>query len=128
MVWLILSATFIANLAVIFVGLLGFRLFVRVLDVPRHLLSSALFVLAVVGTYSLANQWFDVVVMLCLGVSGFLLTLAAIPVYPVVIGVILGPLLESEGRRALVIGGGDWSVFLTRPVAAVILAIALAVP
>ncbi|MGE4527336.1 MAG: tripartite tricarboxylate transporter permease [Rhodospirillaceae bacterium] len=127
MVWAILAAVAIANTAVIVVGLLGFRLFVRVLDVPRHLLASSLFVLAVVGTYSLANQWFDVVVMLCLGIAGFFLTLASVPVYPMVIGVILGPILESEGRRALVIGGGDWSVFLTRPVSAVILAVALLV-
>ena len=126
MVWAILAACFIANVLIIFVGLLGFRMFVKVLDVPRHLLAASLFVLAVVGTYSLANQVFDVVVMLCLGVSGFLLTLSGVPVYPVVIGVILGPLLESEGRRALVIGGGDWSVFFTRPVSAVILIAAFA--
>lgn len=126
MVWAILAAVLIANCLIIFVGLIGFRFFVRVLDVPRHLLAPALFVLAVVGTYSLANQWFDVVVMLCLGVAGFLLTLAHIPVYPVVIGVILGPLLESETRRALVIGGGDWSIFLARPVSAVILVAACA--
>jgi len=126
-VWAILAAAFIANCLIIFVGLIGFRFFVKVLDAPRHLLASALFVLAVVGTYSLANQWFDVVVMLCLGVAGFLLTLAHIPVYPMVIGVILGPLLESETRRALVIGGGDWTVFFLRPVSAVILTTAIAV-
>src|SRR5690606_24015121 len=93
-VWAILAAMLLANLVMIFVGLIGFRFFVRVLDVPRHLLTPALFVLAVIGTYSLANQWFDVVVMLCLGTAGFLLTLARVSVYPIVIGVILGPLLE----------------------------------
>ena len=125
-VWAILAAVFIANIAIIFVGMVGFRFFIRVLDVPRHLLAPALFVLAVVGTYSLANQWFDVVMMLALGTFGFVCTLAAIPVYPMVIGVILGPLLESELRRALVISGGDWSTFVTRPVSAVILAAAFA--
>lgn len=126
MVWAILATVLLANIVIIAVGLIGFRFFVRVLDVPRHLLTPALFVLAVVGTYSLANQWFDVVVMLCLGTAGFLLTLANFPVYPIVIGVILGPLLESELRRALVISGGDWTTFITRPVSAVILTVALA--
>ena len=126
MVWSILAAVFVANLVIIAVGLIGFRFFVRVLDVPRHLLAPALFVLAVVGTYSLANQWFDVVVMLALGTFGFAATLARIPVYPMVIGVILGPLLEAEARRALVISGGDWSTFVTRPISGVILAVALA--
>jgi putative tricarboxylic transport membrane protein len=125
-VWGIIATMLLANVAIALVGVVGFRFFVRVLDVPRHLLAPALFVLAVVGTYSLANQWFDVVVMLCLGAFGFLLMLATIPVYPIVIGVILGPLLESEVRRALVISGGDWTTFLTRPGSAAILAAALA--
>jgi putative tricarboxylic transport membrane protein len=124
-VWDILASVLIANLLIIAVGLIGFRFFVRVLDVPRHLLIPALFVLAVVGTYALSNQWFDVVVMLALGTVGFLMLLASIPVYPAVIGVILGPLLESEMRRALVISGGDWSTFVTRPASATILLIAL---
>jgi putative tricarboxylic transport membrane protein len=124
-VWHILASILIANLLIIAVGIIGFRFFVRVLDVPRHLLIPALFVLAVVGTYALSNQVFDVVVMLALGMAGFLMMLASIPVYPAVIGVILGPLLESEMRRALVISGGDWSTFFTRPGSAAILAVAL---
>jgi putative tricarboxylic transport membrane protein len=124
-VWHILASVLIANLLIIAVGVIGFRFFVRVLDVPRYLLIPALFVLAVVGTYALSNQLFDVVVMLTLGAVGFLMMLASIPVYPAVIGVILGPLLESEMRRALVISGGDWTTFVTRPGAATILVIAV---
>ncbi|MFC5586497.1 tripartite tricarboxylate transporter permease [Nitratireductor kimnyeongensis] len=126
-VWNILAAVLLANMAIIVVGAIGFRFFVKVLDVPKHLLAPALFVLAVVGTYSLSNSWFDVVIMLGLGVFGFFATLATIPVYPMVIGVILGPLLESETRRALVISGGDWTTFLTRPVSAVLVCLAIAV-
>lgn len=126
-VWNILAAVLLANMAIIIVGAIGFRFFVRVLDVPKHLLAPALFVLAVVGTYSLSNSWFDVVIMLGLGVFGFLATLGSIPVYPMVIGVILGPLLESETRRALVISGGDWTTFLTRPVSAVLVTVAIAI-
>jgi putative tricarboxylic transport membrane protein len=124
-VWHILASVLIANLFIVVVGLIGFRFFVRVLDVPRHLLIPALFLLAVVGTFALSNQIFDVMVMLALGAIGFLMMLANIPVYPAVIGVILGPLLESEMRRALVISGGDWTTFVTRPGSAAILAIAI---
>lgn len=126
-VWNIMAAVLLANIAIIIVGTIGFRFFVKVLDVPKHLLVPALFVLAVVGTYSLSNSWFDVVIMLGLGVFGFLATLASIPVYPMVIGVILGPLLESETRRALVISGGDWTTFLTRPVSAVLVLLAFTI-
>ncbi len=126
-VWHILASILIANVLIIAVGIIGFRFFVRVLDVPRHLLIPALLLLAVVGTYALSNQVFDVIVMLALGAAGFLMMLASIPVYPAVIGVILGPLLESEMRRALVISGGDWSTFFTRPGSALILCVAVLV-
>lgn len=126
-VWNILAAVLLANMAIVFVGAIGFRFFVKVLDVPKHLLAPALFVLAVVGTYSLSNSWFDVVIMLGLGVFGFVATLASIPVYPMVIGVILGPLLEGETRRALVVSGGEWSTFLTRPVSAVLVVLAVTI-
>lgn len=126
-VWHILASILIANVLIIAVGIIGFRFFVRVLDVPRHLLIPALLLLAVVGTYALSNQVFDVIVMLALGAVGFLMMLASIPVYPAVIGVILGPLLESEMRRALVISGGDWSTFFTRPGSALILCVAVLV-
>ncbi|WP_148252836.1 tripartite tricarboxylate transporter permease [Aidingimonas lacisalsi] len=125
LVWNILASMLIATIAILIVGMTCFRFFVRVLDVPRHLLTPALFILAVVGTYALGNQWFDVVVMLGLGVFGFLATLARLSVYPMVIGVILGPLLETEARRALVSSGGDWTTFITRPVSGLILAITL---
>ena len=122
-VWLIMAATLVANLIMIPVGIWGFRFFVKALDTPRHLLAPILLILTVIGTYSLANQWFDVVVMLILGVFGFLLTLGNFPVYPIVIGLILGPLMEAELRRALTISGGDWSTFVNRPGSATILAI-----
>ncbi len=124
-VWIIIAATLVANLVMLVVGAVGFRLFVRALGVPNYLKIPGLLLLTVVGTYSLSNQWFDVIVMLVLGVCGFVLMLADFPVYPVVIGVILGPLLEAELRRALVISGGDWSTFIQRPFSAFLLAMAL---
>ena len=108
-----------------FVGFFGIRGFIQALRVPKLLLSPCLLVLTIIGTYALSNQLFDVVLMLCLGIFGFICLMADFPVYPMVIGIILGPLLESEARRALVISGGDWSIFITRPVSALFLLMTL---
>jgi putative tricarboxylic transport membrane protein len=116
-VWTIISAILIANVFMAFIGFFGIRGFIKALRVPKVILSPCLLVLTIIGTYALGNNLFDVVLMLCLGVFGYFCVLASFPVYPIVIGIILGPLLESELRRALVISGGDWSIFVTRPVA-----------
>lgn len=121
-VWTIIASVLIANVIMAIVGVVGIRGFIQCLRVPRRILAPCLLVLTLVGTYALAHQFFDVGVMLLLGVFGFACLLAEFPVYPIVIGIILGPLLESELRRALVISGGDWSTFVTRPVAAFFLA------
>ena len=120
-VWTIIAAILIANVMMAFVGFFGIRGFIQALRVPKLLLSPCLLVLTIIGTYALSNQLFDVVLMLCLGIFGFICLMADFPVYPMVIGIILGPLLESEARRALVISGGDWSIFITRPVSALFL-------
>ena len=123
----ILAAVAIANVLMLVISLVGYRYFVRVLKVPRYLLAPALLLLTVIGAYALNNSWFDVGVMLVLGAFGYLLTIAGFPVYPIVLGLVLGPILESESRRALVMAGGDWTVFLTRPVSLAFLCLAVLV-
>jgi putative tricarboxylic transport membrane protein len=114
-VWTIIASLLISNIIIAVVGFWCIGGFIQVLRVPKRLLSPCLLVLTIIGTYSLSNQIFDVIVMMCLGIFGFICLLANFPVYPIVIGIILGPILEAELRRALVISGGDWSIFLTRP-------------
>ena len=124
-VWTIIAAILISNVIIAFVGFFGIGVFLQALRVPKIYLSPILLVMTIIGTYALSNQLFDVILMLCLGVFGYLCLLARFPVYPIVIGIILGPLLESELRRTLVISGGDWSVFVTRPVSAFFLLMTL---
>lgn len=125
-VYAVLAAFLIANVMMYLLSVVGYRYVVRVLNVPRHLLYPALLLMTVVGTYALNRQLFDVGLMLMLGALGFIATLARFPVYPIVLGLVLGPILESEMRRALLISGGEWSVFLTRPVSAVLLLLSIA--
>jgi putative tricarboxylic transport membrane protein len=83
-------------------------------------------VFATLGVYSLANSLVDVLIMYLIGVIGFFMRRYDFPVGPMILGVILGPMLEAQFRRALQISQGDLAVFVTRPVSAVLLLIAVA--
>ena len=93
---------------------------------PSSLLFAAVLAFATLGIYTLNNSVFDVFVVYALGVVAFFLRKHSVPLAPVVLGVVLGPLLEQQFRRAVAISGGDVSVFVTRPVSAAILLCALA--
>jgi putative tricarboxylic transport membrane protein len=95
--------------------------------VPRRLLFGVIMVLASLGAYSLNRSVLDLVVLYIVGAVGCAMRLRDIPLVPAVIGLILGPLSEQQFRRALAISEGDFSVFLTRPISAVLLGLALAV-
>jgi len=102
-------------------------LWVRLLMIPRPYLYGGILVFAVLGAYSSTGSTADVVIMLVIGVVGYLMRVYDFPVAPVLVGMILGPLAEQQLRRALAISQGDPSVFVTRPIAAGILAVAAAV-
>jgi putative tricarboxylic transport membrane protein len=90
---------------------------VRLLAIPRPLLYAGILVFAGLGTYSLNRSTVDLVVLYVLGVVGYLMRRFDIPVAPAVVGAILGPDLETHFRRALQISRGDYSTFVTRPIA-----------
>ena len=92
-------------------------------DLTTYVLMTAIAILCVVGSYAVRNSVFDVVVMIAFGAIGWLMQRVQIPAAPVVFGLILGPLLEENIRRSLIVNG-EWSVFLTRPISATLLAIA----
>jgi putative tricarboxylic transport membrane protein len=117
-------ALLLAILLTLFFGLIGVRYIARILHAPKNVLMTAIAILCVVGSYAVRNSVFDVVVMIVFGAIGWLMQRVHMPVAPVVFGLILGPLLEENIRRALIVNG-DWSVFFTRPISATLIAIAI---
>ncbi len=103
------------------------RIFPRVLLMPRRYLLPAITVLAVVGAYAADNNPFDIGVMLAFGVLGFVLEKYRYPLSPMVLGFILGPILETNLRRALMLTDGQVLPMVTQPVAAGFLVVALAI-
>ena len=107
---------------------LGLNLFrvrglIKILDLPRNYLWASILILCVIGTYATTNDIDTVVVMLSAGVVGVLMKRTGFPAGPVVLGLLLGPLAESNLRRALVIDGA--AGFLTNPIAAILLGFAV---
>jgi putative tricarboxylic transport membrane protein len=101
------------------------RVWARVILVPRRLLFGVIMVLASLGAYSLNRSLLDLVLLYVVGAVGCAMRLRDIPLVPAVIGLILGPLSEQQFRRAIAISEGDFFVFLTRPLSATLLVLAL---
>ena len=127
LVWGLIASLYIGNLMLLVLNLPLAPIWVRLLMIPRPYLYGGILVFAVLGAYSSTGSTADVVIMLVIGVVGYLMRVYDFPVAPVLVGMILGPLAEQQLRRALAISQGDPSVFVTRPIAAGILAVAAAV-
>lgn len=91
------------------------------LKIPTHILMPIVAVLSIIGSYALNIKAFDLVIMYIFGLLGYLLAKQDFPAAPVILGLILGPLLDENLRRALQTSGGSLSPFFTRPVCIVIL-------
>jgi len=107
-----------ATFAIAVYGLSLTKLFVAVLKVPRAYLMPIVFTLCVIGPYALTQNMFDVWVMIGFGLFGFLLRQMNYPMAPLVLGIILGDLMDKSLRRGLTLSDGDLSPFFTRPISA----------
>ena len=96
----------------------------KLLSIPYRLLYPAIILFCCIGVYTLANNTFDVYIAVVFGFVGYLLTRIGCEPAPMLLGFVLGPLLEEYFRRALLIERGDFMVFVNRPISAGLLAIA----
>jgi putative tricarboxylic transport membrane protein len=126
LVWGLIASLYVGNIILLILNLPLIGLWVKVLQIPKDLLYAGILVFATLGAYSLHQSWVDLVTLYVFGLLGFAMRRWDIPVGPAVIGLILGPLAETQFRRALSISQGDPSVFVTQPISATFLAITAA--
>jgi len=119
-VYQVVAMVLFATLAMLVFGLSLTRPLLTVLSVPRERLMPIVFVLCVVGSYAIAERLFDVGVMIAFGVVGYVLREMKYPMAPLVLGIILGDILDKSLRRGLVLSDGDLTPFFTRPICAVL--------
>lgn len=113
---------FIATVVTLALSLVRMRGMVKLLELPGHYLWIIILMFCMAGTYSISNSSFDVMLMMLFGLIGLFMLRFGFPPGPAVLGLILGPLAESNLRRALVIDG--WSSILSSPIAVILLIIA----
>ena len=120
------ASFYVGNVILLILNLPLIGIWVKVLAIPRPLLYAGILVFATLGAYSLHQSWVDLATLYVFGLLGFVMRRFDIPVAPAVIGLILGPLAETQFRRALSISQGDATVFLTQPISAAFLAVTAA--
>jgi putative tricarboxylic transport membrane protein len=127
LMWGLIASLYIGNIMLLVLNLPLVGLWVRLLLIPRPYLYAGILVFAMVGIWGLSTAWMDLLLMLVIGIMGYVMRVYDFPIAPVLIGLILGPMAEVQLRRALAIGQGDPTVLVSTPISATMIALALLV-
>ncbi|HLU18973.1 MAG TPA: tripartite tricarboxylate transporter permease [Pusillimonas sp.] len=132
--WGLIASMWLGNLILVVLNLPLVGLWVKLLKIPYYLLFPAILVFCAIGVFSVNLNTFDVVLLALFAVAGYVLSRLNCEAAPLLLGLVLGPMLEENFRRTLIVSRGDFSIFLTRPISlgllltALVLVIAVAIP
>jgi putative tricarboxylic transport membrane protein len=122
-VYQVVAMVFLATCAMFILGLSMVKYVVKILQVPRTKLMPIIFTLCVIGSFAIQSRIFDVRVMIFFGILGFIMLEMEYPVAPMILGLILGNMLDTNFRRALVIAEGEILPFISRPICIVLISL-----
>jgi putative tricarboxylic transport membrane protein len=114
--WGLIASMWLGNLMLVILNLPLIGIWVRLLQVPYRYLFPSILTLCCIGTYSLNSSSGDVMIMTAFGVIGYAFRKFDCEPAPLLLGLVLGPMMEENFRRAMVLSGGDWSIFVRRPI------------
>ncbi len=118
LIYAVFIAFFVANLALIPLGLMAIRLSRQILHVPRRVLMPIILMFCIVGSFAINNTVFGVTVMLILGIMAYVMEENGFPVAPTILGIVLGPMLEDNFMSSMIKADGSLTGFFSRPIAA----------
>ncbi|WP_029088397.1 tripartite tricarboxylate transporter permease [Brevibacterium album] len=118
----VIASMYIGNVILLILNLPLIRVFVTILKIPLNMLGPTVVLIAICGVYSVSNSMFDVMLMLFFGLMGFLLRRFDFNLAPLVLGFILGPMLEVQWRRTMIMSQGSFDIFVERGAALAVLA------
>lgn len=121
--WGLVASFWVGNLLLLVLNIPLIGIWVRLLSVRYRLLYPAILLLIVIGVYSVNNSIFDVYQLIFFSIMGYVMRLLGFSPAPLVLGLVLGPMLEQNLRRSLMLSDGDFSIFFTRPISAFLLAV-----
>ncbi len=117
------ASLLIANVVMLVLGLFGSKLWVKVTAVPKRILYPMIITVSIIGSFAVRYSFFDIIACLGFGIFGWILRRNDYPVAPIVLGIVLGNIAETNFRRAVMMG--DYTIFFTRPVSLILLLLAL---
>ncbi len=123
--WGVIASMYIGNFMLLVLNLPLIGMWVQVLKVPYKILFPLVLLFCLIGVYSVSNAVFDIYVMIAFGIVGYLMKKFEYEGAPLVLAFVLGPLMENNLRKSLIMSQGDFSIFFTRPLAAASLIVAL---
>jgi putative tricarboxylic transport membrane protein len=123
--WGLLGSMYIGNIMLLILNLPLIGLWIRVLRLPYFFLFPLIILFSITGAYTVSGNIGDVIIMIIFGLVGFLMRKFTYEPAPMVLGLVIGPLLETAIRRSLIMSRGSFMVFLNRPIAATFMALAL---
>jgi len=123
--WGLIASMWIGNAMLIILNLPLIGMWIKLLTIPYRWLFPAIVLFCAIGVYSTNNNSFDIWMVAFFGVVGYLFIKLGCEPAPLLLGFILGPMMEENLRRAMLLSRGDWSVFVTRPLSASLLAAAV---
>jgi putative tricarboxylic transport membrane protein len=124
-VWAVIASLCVGNVILLILNLPFIPVWVAILKIPYTIMLALILGFCVIGAYSLNNSVFDIAAMLGFGILGYVFKKLDIPSAPLVLTLVLAPLMESGLRQSLEMSQGDFSIFLTRPITATLLALAV---
>lgn len=125
LVWGLIASLYVGNIMLLILNLPLVGLWVRLLLIPRPYLYAGILIFSLVGIWGVSNSWLDLVLMFSIGCLGYVMRVYDFPIAPVLIGLILGPMAETQFRRALAIGQGDPLTLVSTPMSGVLIAVSL---
>jgi putative tricarboxylic transport membrane protein len=123
--WGVIASMYLGNIMLLVLNLPLIGMWVQVLKVPYKILFPLILLFCLIGVYSVSNAVFDIYVMIVFGIVGYLMKKFEYEGAPLVLAFVLGPLMENNLRKSLIMSQGDFSIFFTRPLAAASLIVAL---
>ncbi|WP_201318125.1 tripartite tricarboxylate transporter permease [Paenibacillus sp. EPM92] len=123
--WGLIASMFIGNLMLLILNMPLVKVFAKIIETPPKYLIPMIVAISFFGVYAVQLATFDLFVLIGFGIFGYFMTKHDYPMAPLVLGLVLGPMIENNLRRALTISNGDYSVFVTRPASLIFLLIAL---
>jgi putative tricarboxylic transport membrane protein len=123
--WGLIASMFIGNLMLLVLNMPLVKVFAKIIETPSQYLLPLIIAISVFGVYAVQVSTFDLILLIACGVAGYLLAKNDFPLAPLVLGLVLGPMIENNMRRALTTSNGDFLIFVQKPISAVFLGIAL---